>query len=106
MTKKNSNQASAKDGWCGFLELCTKMRSAEDFGRMFDLFLTIEEKENIASRYLIVAALLEGRLTQREIAETFKVSIAQITRGSNALKVVDAKFRKSIKTKVSRRKNV
>lgn len=86
-----------KEGWRGFLELCSQIETPEEFHRMFDLFLTIEEKETLASRYLIVKALLDGQLTQREIAETYKVSIAQITRGSNALKIIDAKLRNFLK---------
>lgn len=80
---------SDEDGWQGFLVLCSKIKSPEEFKRFFDLFLTIEEKETIGRRFLIVKALQEGKLTQREIAEYFGVSISQITRGSNALKIID-----------------
>jgi TrpR family transcriptional regulator, trp operon repressor len=61
---------------------------------LFGLFFTFEERRTLASRYLIIRALLEGQLTQREIAEKYKLSIAQITRGSNALKMLDPKFKK------------
>ena len=73
------------------------MRNPETLHQLFDLFLTIEEKETLASRYVILKALLKEELTQREIAKAFKVSIAQITRGSNALKVLDPRFKKSLK---------
>jgi TrpR family trp operon transcriptional repressor len=66
------------------------------------LFLTIEEKEAMAARFLIVKALLEGKMPQREIAKTYKVSIAQITRGSNALKIIDAKLRKFLEKQLKR----
>lgn len=82
-----------EEGWRGFLEMSSKVNSAEELGRLLDLFLTIEEKEQLASRYVIIKALLEGELTQREMAEAYQVSIAQITRGSNALKVVDPKLK-------------
>lgn len=88
------------DGWQSFLEVCAKIKTAEDFSRFFDLFLTIEEKESLAARFLIVKALVEGRLTQRKIAETYKVSIAQITRGSNALKIIDPKLKKFLETQL------
>jgi TrpR family trp operon transcriptional repressor len=78
-----------KDGWAGFLALCSKFHSPEEFRRLFDLFLTIEEKETIGRRFLIVKALHESKLTQREIAIDCNVSISQITRGSNALKIID-----------------
>lgn len=91
-------QESTDNGWRAFLELCSKIDDPEELNRLFSLFLTIEERENMTSRYLIIKALLEGHLTQREIAETYKVSIAQITRGSNALKVIDPKFKKFLES--------
>ena len=95
-------QESSEDGWCDFLELCSKIKTPEAFNSFFALFLTFEERETMGSRYLIIKALLEGQLTQREIAETYKVSIAQITRGSNALKIIDPEFKKFLETKLSR----
>lgn len=94
-------QKSSEEGWCDFLELCSKIKASEAFNSFFALFLTFEERETMVSRYLIVKALLEGELTQREISETYKVSIAQITRGSNALKVIDPEFKKFLEKKLS-----
>lgn len=91
---------SNKKGWQEFLKLCSKINAPEEFGEVFDLFLTIEEKETLASRYLIIRALLEGHLTQREIADTYKVSIAQITRGSNALKIISSELREILKSRL------
>lgn len=91
---------TSKDGWQDFLKLCTKVRSTEEYNEFFNLFLTIEEKETLASRFLIIKSLLEEQLTQREISEKFKVSIAQITRGSNALKIIPEEFRKKLKTRL------
>lgn len=88
------------DGWRSFLALCAKVQSPEDFGRLFDLFFTLEEKETLGKRYLIVKALEDGKLTQREIADHFKVSISQITRGSNALKIIDASLIKFLKNHI------
>jgi len=92
--------SSGEDGWRGFLELCSKAKTPEMFQHLFDLFLTLEEKEILGSRYSIIKALLEGQMTQRTIAEAHKVSIAQITRGSNALKIIDAKFRKFLEANI------
>lgn len=83
MTKRHDD-----DGWRGFLELCAKINRPEELEEFLHLFLTLEEQEVLGRRYLIVKALEEGKLTQREIAEKFKVSISQITRGSNALKII------------------
>lgn len=85
-----------KRGWRDFLKLCSKIHSEEDFNQLFDLFLTIEEKETLASRYLIIKSLLEGNITQRDIADTYKTSIAQITRGSNALKIISPEFKEML----------
>lgn len=84
-------------GWMEFVEMCLKAQSVEQLSDLLDLFLTIEEKEQLASRYRIIQALLEGRLTQRAIAKESKVSIAQITRGSNALKIIDPKMKTFLK---------
>jgi len=93
-------QENTEDGWTAFLELCSKISDPEKFDKLFSLFLTIEEREMMASRYLIIKALLEGKLTQREIAETHKASIAQIARGSNALKIIGPEFKKFLEMKL------
>lgn len=91
MSKKKENE-----GWRGFLTLCSQFKSPEQLEKLFDLFLTLEEKETLAKRFLIVEALSQGELTQREIADACKVSISQITRGSNALKIIDPSLRKAL----------
>jgi TrpR family trp operon transcriptional repressor len=83
----------SKDPWRDFLALILQIKTKDELSAFCDLFLTIEEKETLASRFLIVKALLDEKLTQREISEKFKVSIAQITRGSNALKIIDPKLK-------------
>src|SRR5579883_2496140 len=98
-------QKGSEDGWRGFIEVCAKVDDPKDLKALFDLFFTIEEKEALAARFLIVKALLEGRLTQREIAKEFGVSIAQITRGSNALKIIDSKLKKFLESKVLGKKS-
>ncbi len=86
---KSQRKNHSHESWHNFLEICAKIQSPTQLEHFFNLFLTIEEKETLASRYLIVKALVEGTLTQREIADRFGVSISQITRGSNALKIVN-----------------
>lgn len=71
-----------------FIDLCLKAKNADKLEQLLDLFLTLEEKEMVVSRYQILHALLKTKLTQREIASKFGLSIAQITRGSNALKII------------------
>jgi TrpR family transcriptional regulator, trp operon repressor len=81
-----------------FFELCSKIKTPKEFENLFSLFLTYEERETMASRYTIIKALLDDKLTQREIAEKYGVSIAQITRGSNALKIIDPNFKNFLKS--------
>lgn len=83
--------------WHKFLKLCESLNTKQ-LEQFFSLFLTIEERETVASRFLIVEELLKQKLTQREIAEKYRVSIAQITRGSNALKIIDPKFKKILES--------
>ena len=70
------------------LELSTQLKKTEDLNEFFKLLLTIEERKNIATRYLIIRDLIKEEKTQREMADDLQVSIAKITRGSNALKVL------------------
>lgn len=84
------------DGWQAFIELCGKFSTPKELKELFDLFLTLEEKDTLSKRYTLVKALLEGELTQREIAEQMDVSIAKITRGSNALKLISKRLREAL----------
>jgi TrpR family transcriptional regulator, trp operon repressor len=73
-------------GWSVFTQLCLESNNEKMLSSLFDLFLTPEEKESIATRCLIVMELLKQEKTQRVMAEDLHVSIAKITRGSNELK--------------------
>ena len=88
---------ASEDGWQAFLKLCSHFKYEEEFKELFDLFFTLEEKEDIAKRHLIIQALLKGEPTQREISEELKVSISKITRGSNALKLITNYLREALK---------
>lgn len=77
----------------GFFQLCKELKTSKQWEEFFGFFLTREELEMLHGRFQIVQALLEGELTQREIAKKYKVSIAQITRGSNALKTISPKLK-------------
>lgn len=86
MEKTNSD-------WQAFLQLCLDQKTPEALAELFEFFLTFDEREDLMNRYLLTKALLEGDLTQREIAKTLGVSIAKITRGSNALKIMPKEVR-------------
>ncbi|HLX55353.1 MAG TPA: trp operon repressor [Aquella sp.] len=72
--------------WHEFLQQCMKFDKIEELEEFFNVFLTISEREEIPKRLQIVNELLKGEKTQREIAESLKVSIANVTRASNIIK--------------------
>lgn len=84
------------DGWRDFLFLCSECESPQQLEELFALFLTLEEKEDIGKRVLLVKHLMDKKLSQREIAGKYKVSIAKITRGSNALKIIKRELKEFI----------
>lgn len=92
---------SGEDGWRAFIELCGHFKKVEELKELFDLFLTLEEKEDVAKRFCILKALLDEKWTQRDIAEKVGVSISKITRGSNALKIISRHLREALKKKMA-----
>ncbi|MDF3054960.1 MAG: tRPR [Gammaproteobacteria bacterium] len=89
---ENKYIAQYQDGWNAFMKLCLTAKNSDALSSVFEIFLTPEEKKDIATRCLIVKDLLEEQKTQREMAKDLKVSIAKITRGSNELKRQDEKL--------------
>lgn len=95
------NTRAKEDGWGAFIDLSSHFKRPDELKELFDLFLTLEEKEDIAKRFSILKALLGEELTQREIAERLEVSISKITRGSNALKIISQRLREALKKKMA-----
>lgn len=88
------HQSQSEDGWKGFLQLCLKIQDETLLNNFFQLFFTHEEREALSTRFLIIRELIRAKMTQREMASNLKVSIAKITRGSNAMKTIDAAIEK------------
>jgi TrpR family trp operon transcriptional repressor len=86
-----------KDGWNGFVNLCLATQDTKLLSELLDLLLTPEEKTSLAMRYLITQDLVRAKKTQRQIAKDLAVSIAKITRGSNALKRIDRKLQQFLR---------
>ena len=82
-----------KDGWRNFLQILAQEQDPKKLGVLSLLLFTSEERESLASRIRIIEELLRGKMTQREIAKKYGVSIAKITRGSNALKEVSEEMK-------------
>ncbi|MFT3742109.1 MAG: trp operon repressor [Gammaproteobacteria bacterium] len=87
-------------GWKSFLKLCLAIQEERTLALFLELMLTPEEKQNLATRYLIIQALLKEEQTQREIAKDLNVSIAKITRGSNELKKLDKRLLELLKSRL------
>ena len=77
-----------ENGIKALIALLAKAPSEGLLSELFDLLFTLEEKVMINQRCLIIQALRKGDLSQREISQQLHASIAQITRGSNALKTI------------------
>ncbi len=75
-----------KKGWRQFLHWCQQAEDEKQMDALLELVLTAEEKDDIATRCLIIKELLKQEDSQRDIAKKLNVSIAKITRGSNELK--------------------
>jgi TrpR family trp operon transcriptional repressor len=86
-----------EQGWSELTEALLKTQDKKIFQQYLELFLTAEERDDLATRFLITKELLLQRKTQREMAKDLKVSIAKITRGSNALKRTHPKFLAELK---------
>jgi len=71
-----------------FLDLCLKTKKISRLQELFNLFLTLEEKEHLASLMQIIKALLDEKLS----------------RGSNALKIVNDDLLKFIENYVRKYK--
>lgn len=82
-----------KVGWQKFLNLCRGAKSQNALSDLLELLLTIDEREKLAMRILIVEELLKEEKSQRQIAADLNISISKITRGSNSLKVIDKELR-------------
>jgi len=91
---QNYNMHITNKGLAEFIELCLQCQDIKALTALFDLFLTEEEKSDMALRCLLIQELLKQELPQREIAKKLNISIAKVTRGSNELKRIDNKLLK------------
>jgi TrpR family trp operon transcriptional repressor len=91
---------SSEEGWRLLLKLCSQARTEKELNELLGLLLSLEEKEDLATRCLIVKELLNEEKPQRKIAAELGVSIAKITRGSNALKIISKELREFLNTQL------
>jgi TrpR family trp operon transcriptional repressor len=87
-------QNTSDQAWQDFMQCCLKLNDLTQLTAFFEIFLTISEKEEIGNRFQIIRELITAKKTQREIARDLKVSIANVSRGSNALKTISYDVKK------------
>ncbi len=73
--------------WQELLHIFLSQKNKENMELFLTTLLTISEKTELIKRYRIIKELLENTKTQREMASDLQVSIANVTRGSNLLKI-------------------
>lgn len=73
----------------------------ENLSVLFYLLLTEEERSAVAGRLKVFQLLLNGQMSQRQIAAEYEVSIATITRCSNYLKNMSPEHRARIQQLIS-----
>ncbi len=79
-----------------FFRLISDAEKKEDLLQLFNCFFTPEELSALSLRVNVVKALLDGDLSQREIAKQLHTSISKVTRGSRQLKSISPELIKRI----------
>lgn len=87
--------------WDLVLEKILSNGNYEELSVLFHLLLTEEERSAIAGRLKVFQLLLNGEMSQRQIAAEYQVSIATITRCSNYLKNMAPSHRDKIQQLIS-----
>ena len=87
----------SKDRWYKFIEHCLKFKQPSELELFFDVMFTPSEKVEFGNRLAIMKDLLENKKTQREIASSLEVSIANISRGSNVIKNNEVDLKAALK---------
>ncbi|GIU30096.1 MULTISPECIES: trp operon repressor [unclassified Shewanella] len=83
--------------WDLVLEKILLQQDLQNLIVLFELLLTEEERSAVAGRLKVFQTLLQGEMSQRQIAQEYQISIATITRCSNYLKHMSAQQREEIK---------
>ena len=79
-------QSDITTNWARFLSIMQSNDDTDSLANLLNFLLTHDERAMIATRLLLTKELLQKKRSQRDIAATFGISIAMITRGSNELK--------------------
>ncbi|GIU22817.1 trp operon repressor [Shewanella schlegeliana] len=82
--------------WDSVLEKILLQQDLQNLIVLFELLLTEEERSAVAGRLKVFQTLLQGEMSQRQIAQEYQISIATITRCSNYLKHMSLQQRDNI----------
>lgn len=83
--------------WDSVLEKVLLQQDLQNLIVLFELLLTEEERSAVAGRLKVFQTLLQGEMSQRQIAQEYQISIATITRCSNYLKHMSLQQRENVK---------
>ncbi|ABV86390.1 trp operon repressor [Shewanella pealeana] len=83
--------------WDSVLEKVLLQQELQNLIVLFELLLTEEERSAVAGRLKVFQTLLQGEMSQRQIAQEYQISIATITRCSNYLKHMSLQQRENVK---------
>ncbi|MBB1269217.1 trp operon repressor [Shewanella sp. SR44-3] len=84
-------------GWELVIDKVLTHSNQVELSTLFSLLLTEEERSAVAGRLKVFQLLLEGELSQRQIAAEFEISIATITRCSNYLKHMTTEEKRKVR---------
>ena len=84
----DKNQSEKSKEWAKFLDLFLGAKDRMTLDMLFQLFMTLNERDMLVDRYRLVKALLTTDLSQREISEILQLSISKVTMGSKATQIL------------------
>ncbi len=92
-----------REYWRRFLKLLLQCKKEDMLEELLQLFLTMNEREYLISRYQIIESLLTTKQTQREIAKKLQVSITKITDGSKAVQIISEDLKEFLHQEMKKR---
>lgn len=87
--------------WQQFIQLLNQAVAEDKTEALLSMLLTPDERSSLGLRVQIVRALLDSKISQREIQQQLGTSAATITRGSNMLKTVEPEILHWVSTKLN-----
>lgn len=90
---------STSSGWRKLINILSQLDDKKDIEELLVLLLTYDERQDLGKRVLIVQSLRCHKESQREMSQHLQVSIAKITRGSNALKEISKRLNELLNEK-------